>query len=67
VIIVRSATGGYHRIVIIVVSVSGHSASKCSTGLYVYGLIANVVVGVMARAAAGVSVRVVIRQLQGWL
>jgi hypothetical protein len=49
------------------VSVSGHSASKCSTGLYIYGLTANVVVGVTARVAAGVSVRVAARQLQGWL
>jgi hypothetical protein len=63
VIIVRSATGGYHRIVVIAVSVSGHLASKCSTGLYVYGLTINVVVGVTARAAAGVSVRVAARQL----
>jgi hypothetical protein len=63
VIIVRSATGGYHRIVIMAVSVSGHSASKCSTGLYIYGLTANVIVGVTARAAVGVSVRVAARQL----
>jgi hypothetical protein len=63
VVIVRSATEGYHRIVVMAVSVSGYSASKCSTGLYVYSLTINVVVGVTARAATGVSVRVAARAI----
>jgi hypothetical protein len=61
VVIVRSATGDYYRIVVMAVSISDHSASKCSTGLYVYGLTTNVAVGVTARATAGVSVRVAAR------